>query len=103
MRARFRVDELGVDAHPILVTLDRTFEDVTHAKLLADLLGVDGFALEGEGGVARDDKATPDTREVGGEVFGDAVGEIILGRIARKVGERQHYDGEMRGLRQVVS
>ena len=99
MRARLRVDQLRVDAHAGSVALHRAFEHVAHVELLADLLGVEALALEGEGGVARDDEAVADARQVGGEVFGDAVGEIILGRIAGEVGEGQHHDGEMRGLR----
>ena len=94
-----RVDELRVDAHPVLIALHRAFEHIAHAKLLADLLGVDALALVGEGGVARDDEAVADAREIGGEVLGDAVGEIVLGRIAGEIGEGQHHDREMRGLR----
>ena len=82
MRARFGVDELGVDAHPVLVALHRAFEHVAHPQLLADRLGVEVLALVGEGGIAGDDGAVADARQIGGEVFGDAVGEIILGRIA---------------------
>jgi hypothetical protein len=37
-------------------------------------------------------------RRFGGEILGDAVSEIVLGRIVGEVGERQHDDGEMRGL-----
>ena len=99
MRAGFGVDELGVDAHPVLVALHRAFEHVADAEFLADLLGVDALALVGEGGVAGDDEAVADAREFGGEVFGDAVGEIILARIAGEIGEGEHDDGEMRGLR----
>ena len=98
MRAGFRVDELRVDAHPVLVALHRAFEHIADAKFLADLLGVDALALVGEGGVARDHEAVADAREIGGEVFGDAVGEIVLARIAGEIGEGQHDDGEMRGL-----
>ena len=54
MCARFGVDELSVDAHPILVALHRAFKHVADAKLLADPLCVDAFALVGEGGVAGD-------------------------------------------------
>ena len=64
-----------------------------------DLLGVDALALVGEGGVARDDEAIADARQIGGEVFGDAVGEIVLGRIGREICERQHDEREMCGLR----
>ena len=53
----FGVDELGIDAHPVLVALHRAFEHVANAKLLPDLLGVDALALIGEGRVARDDEA----------------------------------------------
>ena len=77
-----RVDELRVDAHPVLVALRRAFEHVANAKLLADLLGVEVLALVGEGRVAGDHETVADAREIGGEVFGDAVGEVILGRIA---------------------
>ena len=98
MRAAFRVDELGVDAHPVGVALHRAFEDVAHAKFLADRLGVEVLALEGEGGVAGDDEAVVEARQFGGEILGDAVGEIVLGRIVGEVGERQHDDGESRGL-----
>jgi hypothetical protein len=98
MRAGYCVDELGVDPHPVLVPLHRAFEDIADAQFLADLLGVDALALEGEGGIARDHETVADAREVGGEVFRDAVGEIGLVRIVRKIGERQHHDGEMRGV-----
>ena len=37
-------------------------------------------------------KLLADAREIGGEIFGDAVGEIILGRIAGEVGEGEHHD-----------
>jgi hypothetical protein len=69
MRAGLRVDELGVDAHPVLVALHRAFENIAHAELLADFLGVKVLALESEGGVARDHEAVADARQIGGEVF----------------------------------
>ena len=60
MRARFRVDELGVDADAVLVALDRAFEHIANAEFLADLLGVDGLALVGERGVAGDYETVAD-------------------------------------------
>ena len=59
MRARFGINELRIDAHPVLIALHRAFEHVADAKLLADLFGVDALALVGEGGVAGDDEAVP--------------------------------------------
>ena len=38
-----RIDELRIDPHPVLVALDRAFEHIANAELLADLLGVEGF------------------------------------------------------------
>ena len=75
MRAGVRVDELRVDPHPILVALDRAFEHIANADLLADLLGVDRFALVGEGRAAGDHETVADARQLGGQVFSDAVGE----------------------------
>ena len=43
------VDELGVDPHPIAARLHRAFENIAHAQILADRLGVDRLALEGHG------------------------------------------------------
>jgi hypothetical protein len=75
--------------------LHRAFEHIADAELLADRLGVDAFAFIGEGGVAGDDKAVADAREVRGQVFSHSVGEIILGRIAREIGEGQDDNREM--------
>src|ERR1700733_5184020 len=92
------INKLRVDAHPVLVALYRAFEDITHPQFLTDLLGVDVLAFEGEGSVARDHEAVADARQIGGEVLGDAISEIILAWIAREVPERQHHDGEMCGI-----
>ena len=94
MRAGLRINELSIDADPIGVALHRTFEDVTHTQILADLPGVEVLALEGEGGVSGDDETVVQARQFGGEIIGDAVGEIVLGRIVGEVGERQHDDGD---------
>ena len=45
MRAAMGIDELGVDAHPVVVPLHRAFEHVANAEFLADLLGVDVLPL----------------------------------------------------------
>ena len=67
--------------HPVLIALDRAFEHVANAKLLADFPGVDIPALEREGGVARDNEGAAKAREVCGQTLSDAVDEIILGRV----------------------
>ena len=79
--AGLRVDELDIDPHAAGVALDRPFEHVADAKLLADFPSVDILAFECEGGVARDHEGAAEAREVGGEVLRDSIGEIILGRV----------------------
>src|SRR5262249_8045238 len=96
MRAGFAINKLYVHAHAVLVTLHRAFENIAHPQFLADLLAIDVLALEGEGCIARDDKAVADARKLSGQVLGDAVSEIIL--IAREVSERQYHNGKMRGF-----
>ena len=78
------------------------FEHVAHAEFAPDLLRVDRLALVGEGGVAGDDEAVGEMREVGGQVVGDAVGEIVLLLVAAQILERQDDDRETRGGLEVV-
>ena len=92
------VDELGVDPHPIAARLHRAFENIAHAQILADRLGVDRLALEGHGRVARDDEGAADARETGGQFVGQGVDEVVLPRIAGEIGEGQHDDRKPRGL-----
>ena len=88
------VDELGVDPHLIAARLNRAFQHIAHAQILADRLGVDRLALVGKGGVARDDEAVADARESGGQFIGERVGEVVLRRIAAEIGEGQHDEGK---------
>ena len=81
MLAAFGVDELDIDTHAAGVALDRPFEHIADPKLLADFSGVDILALEREGGVAGDHEGAAKARQVGGQVLGDAVGEVILGGV----------------------
>jgi hypothetical protein len=46
MRAGARIDELGVDADPVLVALDRALQHIAHAELPPDVSGVDVLALK---------------------------------------------------------
>ena len=57
VRAAVGVDELGVDPHLVAARLNRAFQHIAHAQILADRLGVDRLALVGEGRIARDDEA----------------------------------------------
>src|SRR5215831_8804624 len=71
-----RVDQLRVDADLIARTPNAPFEYVTHTKLSADLLGVYPLVLIGERRIARDHEHSRDPRQIGRQIFGDAVREI---------------------------
>ena len=43
-------------------------------------------------------KVVAEARETGGQFVGQGVDEVVLPRIARKIGERQHDDRKTRGL-----
>jgi hypothetical protein len=77
--------------------LDRAFQHIAHAQILADRLGVYRLALEGHGRVARNDEVAGNAREAGGQFVSERVDEVILRRIAAEIGEGQHHNGEMRG------
>ena len=98
MRAGARIDQLGVNAHPVLVALHRAFQHIAHAELPADLPGVDVLALEAEGGVAGDHEAIVDARQISRQILRNAVHEIILVRVVREIGEREDYDRKTCGL-----
>ena len=83
MRAVFGVDQLRVHPNLIASAPHAPFEDIADAELTADLSRVDGFALVGKCRIPGDHKAPGNARKVGGEIFGDAVGEVFLVRVAR--------------------
>ena len=67
-------------------------QNVAHAKLAADLAHVDRLALVLEGGIAGDDEQLGEPRQLGKDILGNAVGEIVLALVAAEVVERQHGD-----------
>ena len=75
-------------------------DHVADAEFFGDLLHMDGFALVDEGRVARDHEEPAQLGQRGDDVLADAVGEIVLLRIAAHVGEGKHGDGRPVGQRQ---
>ena len=96
VRARFRVDKLRVDPDAVGAALHAPFHHVVHTEFAADHAGVHWLALEGEGGVARDDEGARNARQVGCEAFGDTIDEVVLLAVATEVDEGQDNDGEPR-------
>ena len=74
-------------------------DHVADAEFLGDLLQVDGLALVDERGIARDHEEPAQLGQRGDDVFADAVGKILLRRIAAHVVERQHGNGRPLGKR----
>ena len=83
------IDQLGRNPHLPVRIAHAAFEDVSHAEFMRDLPGIDRLALVGEAGIAGDDEEPAIARERGDDVFGDAVGKILLLLVAAEVGERQ--------------
>ena len=93
MPAAAAVDQLDGDAHAVPGLAYAALEDVADTERVRRLAHFDGLALVGEDRAARDDEQRGHARQVGDDVLGEAVGEILLLGIAADVGERQHGDG----------
>ena len=102
MHAARRVDQLGGDAHPPARAPNAALENVARAEILGEFRQAD--RLELEGGRARDDLQLAEARQVGDDVLGEAVGEILVDLGAQIVeGQyRQHRAPGLRPLRGVV-
>jgi hypothetical protein len=85
--AIFSVDELAGNANTGTGFAHASFQDKVDAETLRDFLHVHVLALVGEGGVARYDKETRHFRQISNDVFGDAVTEVFLLRVAAHVDE----------------
>ena len=96
MIARFGVDQLNVDPHPLAAALHASLEHIARIQLTADLLEIARLALVGEGRVAPDHQHAGHARKVRRQALGHAVYEIFLFWIAADVREGQNNDGETR-------
>jgi hypothetical protein len=94
------VDQLGRDPDPFGGSADATFEDETNPELLGNPPHVDRLALVGEGRVAGDDEEARKARQLGDDIFGNPIGEVVLLRVAGHIRERQDSDGGLVGKRQ---
>ena len=71
---------------------DAAVEHVAHPEIAADPLRVDRRAAVGERRGAGRDEEPPQTCEAGDDVFGQALGKILLAAVLAEVGEGQHGD-----------
>jgi hypothetical protein len=87
MPAAAAVDQLDGDAHAVPGLAHAALEDMADAERARRLTHFDRLALVGEDRVARDHEQRGHARQVGDDVLGEAVGEILLLGIAADVGE----------------
>ena len=78
MRIGFGIDQLGSDADPVSRPLNLPFEHIVYTKLVANPLRVDRPIPVGKGGIARDHEHVQDPRQIGRQIPGDPVCEILL-------------------------
>jgi hypothetical protein len=90
MHVGLGVDQLGADADLIARPPDAAFQYIAHAELAADPLRINRLVSIGEGGIPRDHEHIRDPRQIGRQILGDAIREILLLRIVAQISERQH-------------
>ena len=95
------VDQLRCHAYAVGRLADAPFEHIAHAEFFGHGAQVDGFALIGERTVSRNDKQFVEARQLCNDVFGNAVGEVILLRVAAHIDKGQYRNGRLVRERQV--
>src|SRR5262245_1568884 len=86
------VDELGGDAQAVAQPAHAALEQILYAELTAGSGPVGSWAAIAERRVAGEHVELTEARELGYDVLGDAVAEVLLFRIAAHVDEREHGD-----------
>jgi len=108
VRSAFGIAQLYIYPKQITGPPDTTFDDIADAELTTDLLHVDRLALESKSRVAGDYKAPGNPQEVGGQVVGYPIREMLQLQIIREIGKGQHddrepgHDGPSSGLVNIV-
>src|SRR5271167_1193249 len=92
MRIGRRIDQLSVDADLATRPPDAPFEHVADTKLAADLLRVDWLVPIRQRGISRDNEHVREPREIGREIVGDPVREVLLLPVVAEVCKGQDDD-----------
>jgi hypothetical protein len=87
-----RLDQLGGDADAVAGDAQAALQQIAHAELASDLRRLDRAPAIAQSRAAGDDEEGARPRQRGGDLLGDAVGEIVLIGIAAEIVERQHRD-----------
>ena len=78
MRAGLGGNQLDIDPQCGIDPAHAAFQHIAHAEFAADLPHIRGLALVGVGGFARDHERAGDVRQIGGEIVGDRVGQVVV-------------------------
>ena len=89
------IDKLGVDANTVAGLLNAALQSIANIQLLPDLFYIHCLALIEKNGVAGDNQQIIVTRQIGNDVVGNAVAEILLLGITAKILERQNGNGSL--------
>ncbi len=92
------VNEPGVDADLIARASDATLEEVSDAQNIGNGPFIAGSLLKSDGGVARNDEATSNPRQVRRDVVGQPIGKIILVGFTAEIAEGQNDNRKPRGF-----
>jgi hypothetical protein len=92
MRVGFRVDQLGGNTDLAARAANTPLQYIAHTELAADLFCLDMLVFKCECRITGDHEAPRDARQIGRQVLGDPVCEILLLRVVVEVGEGQHDD-----------
>src|SRR5215470_17025692 len=87
VRAGRGIDELRRDADAVAAAPNAALQYISCAQLPPDLPDIDRLALVLEGRIARDNHELRKPRQLGRNVLGNTVAEIVLLRIAAEVSE----------------
>src|SRR5262249_33721855 len=85
MGARSCINQLACYPYAIAGSSHAPFENITDPQISGHLLDVDRFALEGEGGVPRDDEELRIAGESRNDLFDDSIRKVLLLRISAHV------------------
>src|SRR5206468_803247 len=91
--AGLAMNQLGRDSHLVPGLADAALKDVGDAKFSRDLADIHRLPLECESRVAGNHFQGRDFRQVGRDIFADAIAEVTLLGVAAHVLEWKHAHG----------
>src|SRR5215470_12103207 len=95
MAAVAGIDQLRRYAHTPAGLAHASFQHESDLQLTGHLPDADRLTFESEDGIAREHVERRDLGEVGYDILGDSVAEVLLLRIGAYVGEGQHSDRKL--------